>query len=187
MQLPWDEHFHEIVIPAWQAYRAAERRLSEAVMTGDEEKLARAKYDALREGGAAAFYLHHYAEVVLRARPDWFPCNALAEARTWLAAYCTMLRSENPIADVSLLGDVADSLKHAILLNPAREVAANDAVLVVQSNFGQLGYGEGKYGGGLQVLVLGKSRPRALSSILQNVVDAWRRAARLPLPEIGAP
>jgi hypothetical protein len=187
MQLPWDEHFHEIVIPAWQAYRAVEQRLSDAVTTREAASITRASYDALREGGAAAFYLHHFAEVVLRARPNWFPCKTLPEARTWLASYCTMIRSENRVGDVSLLGDVADSLKHAILLNPAREVAANDAVLVVQSDFGELVFGEGKYGGGLQVIVLAKSRRRALSSILQNVVDAWRRAAGLPLPAIGAP
>jgi hypothetical protein len=68
MQLPWDEHFHEIVVPAWLAYLSAERRLTEAISTSTEELIKRSGYDALREGGAASVYIHHFAEIVLRAR-----------------------------------------------------------------------------------------------------------------------
>jgi len=73
VQLPWDEHFHEIVIPAWQAYLAAETRLTDAINAKNENASTRAGYDALREGGAATIYLHHFAEVVMRASPDWVP------------------------------------------------------------------------------------------------------------------
>ena len=52
MQLPWDEHFYEIVIPAWQAYLSAEHRLTGAIKSRNEEASRRAGYDALREGGA---------------------------------------------------------------------------------------------------------------------------------------
>ena len=187
MQLDWDEHLREIVIPAWQAYGEAEQRLTDAVKAGDEEWTRRAGYDALREGGAATFYVHHFAEVVLRARPDWLPCRTLGETRSWLASHCTMLRSNDLVADVALLGDVADALKHSILSYRAREVSASEEVLVVKSGYGVLGFGDGKYGGTPQVLVLANSGPRALSSVLQNVVDAWRKAARLELPAIGAP
>jgi hypothetical protein len=73
MQLPWDEHFKEIVIPAWQAYLNAEQRLTEVNATSTEQLIRRSGYDALREGGAASVYIHHFAEIVLRAQPDWLP------------------------------------------------------------------------------------------------------------------
>lgn len=191
MQLPWDEHFHEIVIPAWQAYLRAEQCLTEAYAAEDAGKIEKAKYDALREGGAAVFYVHHFGEVVLRARPYWLPreLSAPAEVSRWLSDYCTMLRSDDKAGDVSLLGDVADALKHAILTRrlDSREVSANEAVLVVGREYGVYRYGEGKFGGVDEVWVLAKSGGRALSCILQNVIDAWRRAAGIELPAIGSP
>jgi hypothetical protein len=45
VQLPWDEHFYEIVISGWQAYLTAEQRLTEAVHSGNEELSRRAGYD----------------------------------------------------------------------------------------------------------------------------------------------
>lgn len=190
MQLPWDEHFYEIVIPAWQNYLAAEQRLTEASISKDDARIVRAKYDALREAGAASFYLHHFGEIVLRARPTWLPDDITkpGQVMAWLAGFCTMLRTERQVGDVSLLGDVADALKHAILTQrlDMREVSANEAVLAVKRGFGELNFGEGKFGGVEQVLVLANSGGRALSSILQNVIDAWRKAAGIRLPPIGA-
>jgi hypothetical protein len=191
MQLPWDEHFHEIVIPAWLTYLGAERRLTEAISASNVERIRRSGYDALREGGAASVYIHHFAEIVLRARPDWLP-NAITSphaVRSWIAPHCTMLRTHEETRDVSLLGDVSDALKHAILTRrtSAREVAENDAVLQLASGYGQLRFCEGKFGGTEQVLVVAKSGRRTLSSILQNVIDSWRRVAGFSLPPIGEP
>lgn len=187
MQLPWDEHFAEIVVPAWQAYRDAEVRLSaaSASQTGAE----RATYEALREGGAACFYVHHFGEIVLRARPLWLPEDLVKahQVWNWLASSCTMLRTETRVDDVALLWAVADALKHGVLTRKPelRPVEANDAVLVVATGYGRLAFGEGKYGGGAQVIIETKRGARALSSVLQNVLDAWRRVAGLPLPAIG--
>jgi hypothetical protein len=64
MELGWKAHFEEIVIPAWQAYRAAEKSLSEAVKSGVDDAILKAQRTALREGGAAILYLHHYLEIV---------------------------------------------------------------------------------------------------------------------------
>ena len=36
MQLPWDEHFAEIVMPAWQDYLETEASLSQAILADDE-------------------------------------------------------------------------------------------------------------------------------------------------------
>jgi hypothetical protein len=189
VQLPWDEHFYEIVISAWQAYLAAETRLTDAINSGNQEASRRAGYDALREGGAATIYLHHFAEVVIRVRPGWIPpeIGSARELWPWVSGHCTMLRTDRHVADVELCGDVADALKHAILTRnlDARQIRENDAVLALGTGYGELSYGEGKYGGAQQVLVLANSGTRALSSVLQNVVDAWRRAAGLALPELG--
>lgn len=194
MQLQWEQHFREIVLMAWQAYRAAEQRLSEAMQQADEEARHRARFEVLREGGAASFYLHHYMDVVLRAEPRWLPADLprdkkgkvdIGEARKWLGQHCTFLRSDQLVGDVILLKDVADALKHAILDNQARRVAANEAVLVVGTGYGELKFGEGKFGGGEQAVVLADDGPRALSSILQNVIDAWRRVSGIDLPPIG--
>lgn len=187
MQLDWLDHFQHIVIPAWQAYIRAEERLSAAMRADDEAAIQNARYDALREGGAAAFYLHHFAEVVHRAQPHWISPDA-TKADIWstVEESCTMLRTDNPVRDVSLLGDVADALKHAVLNRRLedRQVAAAEAVVVTGDGFGVLAFGEGKFGGE-QVLILARDRTRALSSILQNVVDAWRRTVGLDLPDIG--
>ena len=189
MQLPWDEHFWEIVIPAWQAFLVAEQRLVNAVTQKDEGAIRCTSYEALREAGAAAFYVHHFAEIVLRARPEWLPREVAStdQVRAWLGEKCFHLRTKQRTKDVSLLRDVADSLKHAVLTRRNADVAANDAVLVLSSGYGQLRYGEGNYGGTEQVLVLAHSGTRTLSGILQNVIDAWRRAIGVILPPIGAP
>lgn len=191
MQLPWDEHFAQIVMPAWQSYLASEVQLTNAVNSEDEGHIRSAKYTALREGGAAVFYVHHFADVVWRAQPGWMPSSIknLKGLREWLEKHCMMLRTSNNVTDVSLLGDVADALKHAILTQRLnmRDISQNDAVLVAGRGYGEGRYGEGKFGGMDQVLILANSGTRCLSSVLQNVIDAWRRAAGFSLPEIGSP
>lgn len=191
MQLPWDEHFFEIVLPAWQAYLASESELTASVISGDEAAARRARYRALREAGSASFYLHHFAEIVLRARPHWLPAGVedLRNLRQWLAGHCTALRTDQRVDDVRLLGDVADALKHAVLTRDPdkRLVEANDAVLLTGTGYGEGPFGEGKYGGAEQVMILSKVGRRALSGVLQNVVDAWRRGAGIDLPPIGEP
>jgi len=49
-----------------------------------------------------------------------------------------------------------------------------------------LRYGEGKYGGAEQIIVTRiTGERRALSSILQNVFDAWMDYLKQPLPPIS--
>ena len=49
MQLDWDDHFREIVVPACENYLAAERPLSEATASKDRRPIDRARFDTLRE------------------------------------------------------------------------------------------------------------------------------------------
>ncbi len=191
MQLPWNEHFFEIVIPAWQGYLLAEKRLSAAIIKQESDPV-RCGYDALREGGAAAIWVHHFAEIVLRARPVWLPKDIQTpkEIYEWLSAFCTYLRTERPANDVRLLWNVADALKHAVLTRTPPEhlhISGNEAVLVLSNVYGSGNFGEGKYGGVLEVTILTNDGRRALSGVLQNVIDAWRIAARLPMPPINMP
>ncbi|MBX3648248.1 MAG: hypothetical protein KF766_11340 [Rhodocyclaceae bacterium] len=114
--------------------------------------------------------------------------KAAADALTWLKSFRFRLRTNELCDDVALLGDVADALKHAVLTRRVqlRQVATSDQVLAVATGFADLPHGEGKFGGVDQVVILAKSGPRALSAVLQNVIDVWRRASGMPIPDIGA-
>src|ERR1700712_4091246 len=103
MQLPWDEHFYEIVIPAWQAYRSAERHPTEAVLSKDDVLASRARYAALREAGAACFYVHHFGEIVLCANPHWLSADVKRpdDVVRWLTEFCVMLRMDRKVGDVA--------------------------------------------------------------------------------------
>lgn len=189
MNLGSEMHFREIIIPAWQSYLRSERRLTDAHKDAGDAN--RAGFDALRKGGAASLYLHHFSDIVLHERPSFLPEDAknIRSVRNWVSGKCTMLRSEFACRDVKILADVADALKHSHLTHSPndREVSDRNAVLAIGSDWGEMALGEGKYGGDYQVLILTKSGKRALSSVLQNVVDAWRRAMGLQLPSVGEP
>ncbi len=191
MQLGWERHFRHIVIPAWRQYLSAERQLTEAAKLSDQEAVEIARYDALREGGAASMYLHHFIEIVVNERPNFLPDDIreikdapsrLGSTRKWLAEACFMLRGDTLCADVELLRQVADALKHAALTRENLQIEGNDAVLITASSYGKGAYGAGKYGGGPTVWVLAKSGERQLTSILRNVIDAWHRCLDWNLP-----
>ena len=185
MQFEWDDHFAEIVLPAWQDYLQAERGLSQATYADDAARRRAASFTALRLGASAAVFLHHYAEVVVRSMPRFIPQGVtdVTDARRWLAPHCLDLRSTAHSDDVALLGDVADALKHCVLTRrvPARLVSTTNQVLVVATNYGATD----NFCGEDQVVVLPTTGSRPLSTVLQNVIDAWRRAAGCPLPEVG--
>lgn len=191
MDLGWETHFYKIIVVAWQSYLTSEYALSAAFNGDDAETLEEARFTALREGGSAAFYLHHFSDIVKNDRPDALPQNvkSIREIREWVESNCRWLRTAEPIRDVSLLADVADALKHSHLTNRVseRQVATRDAVLTTNAGFGGLRYGEGKFGGVEQVLVLTNAGNRALSSVLQNVIDAWRVSLNLPMPPLNEP
>jgi hypothetical protein len=190
MQLHWLDHFREIVIPSWQDYLESEVNLSVVAAQADRANLMRASYSSLRRGACAAIFLHHFADVVLRERPPILTSDAgIASARSLAKSQCTFHRSATPCRDVALLKHVADALKHCELTHGTNlPVSQTEAVLVATSIHPiELPAGERKEDHSPEVAVLTITGPRALSSILQNVVDAWRRVAGLPLPPIGQP
>jgi hypothetical protein len=70
MQLDPREHFREIVEPAIADYQQAEADLSRAALGGDKMEIQRASLRALRLGGVAVLYLHHFADMVARRTPS---------------------------------------------------------------------------------------------------------------------
>ena len=188
MQLEWDVHWINIVEAGWQEYLLAESSLAEGEA---DESLGPAAYRTLRLGASAAIFLHHFAEVAVRARPDFLQETKfdLANIRQLVSQKCCMSRTDTPSADLALLEDVADSLKHAVLTRRVaqRRVQQNDQVLVIASGYAELPFGEGKYGGTDQVIVRAKTGHRALSGVLQNVSDAWLSTFGWELPGMGEP
>jgi hypothetical protein len=100
---------------------------------------------------------------------------------------CSFCETSAPhVDDVALLRDVADAFKHHKLDRPNATVAGAEAIIMMGTGWGKLRYGEGKWGGTEQVIVERKSGDqRALSSVLQNVHDAWLTLLGEPLPPIN--
>jgi hypothetical protein len=90
------------------------------------------------------------------------------------------------VDDVALLRDVADAFKHQKLDRPSATVDGAHAIITTGTGWGKLRWGEGKWGGAEQVIVERKNGDqRALSSVMQNVFDAWLTLLGQPLPPIG--
>jgi len=69
---------------------------------------------------------------------------------------------------------------------PNATVAGAEAIVTIGSGWGKLRWGEGKWGGVEQMIVeRTNGDQRALSSILQNVFDAWLLLLGQLLPPIN--
>ena len=67
-----------------------------------------------------------------------------------------------------------------------RTIDGAEAIIMTGIGWGKLRYGEGKWGGIEQVIVERKSgEQRAVSSVMQNVFDAWLTLLGQPLPPIN--
>ena len=112
-------------------------------------------------------------------------CKAPSDVRNAIRPLCVFTRTATPDDDVSLLMDVADAFKHH---RPDRKSATVDvsfAITTSYGGYGELRYGEGKFGGAEQTIVTRiTGERRALSSILQNVFDSWMSYLKQPLPPV---
>ena len=177
MQLDAIEHFAEIVLPALGDYNEAENSLTRAITENHEEiTKAKAQYAALRFGGSAAIYLHHFSDVVANRPPDGFPDfrNSARNVREWLA-----LREKTARDDLVLLEDVADALKHSVLTHRLpREVEHAGQVLGIDRAYGEADWGTGKWGGVDEVWIIAKSGRRPLTGVLTSVANLWNAEIR---------
>ena len=168
MQLDAREHFKEIVGPAISEYEQAEDELTEAVQAGNEARIHEARFRALRRGGTAIIFLHHFADVIAKRPPEGLPDfdGKISNVHQYLR--------EHGASDIALLGDTADALKHSALTRRLpRQVEAVEQVVTVGRGYGIGRYGEGKFGGTEQVWILARSGQRALTSVLRDIRSAW--------------
>jgi len=172
--------FQTIVLPAVREYFEAEVELSRAKLDCAND-LDSVREQVIRRARTASIELHQLADAIGHG-----DLNAIKLIRTQVESKCTYLRTTALQADIALLRDVAEAFKHRELNRSKVRVSSQKAVATVSLGYGALRFGEGKYGGGEQVIVEQiDGSQRALSSILQNCVDAWRRYFALPLPELG--
>lgn len=184
--------FDKQVTPEFRHFIASENALTQAVLHGTPDELENARDGVMQAAWNAATKAHQMGDYVWAEKPSWMPSSVtgLRGLRDWLQdTHCRMLRGSAQADDIDLLGNVADAFKHAVLTKPSkvpRRISSAAGTITSSTGFGRMAFGEGKFGGMEQVIVtLSDGSERALSSILQNVVDAWRKAMRRPLPNMG--
>jgi hypothetical protein len=180
------DHLKNVVRPALRGYVAADRAFMEAQKAGagvDEAKAA-----AMLAGRQAAIELHHLSDFVVNNPAPGATFPDLAGARAAVQSHLIFLREPRApyVDDVVLLRDVADAFKHHKLDRRNATVDGADAIVMTGTGWGKLRYGEGKWGGVEQVIVERKDgSQRVLSSVMQNVFDAWLTLLGQPLPPIN--
>lgn len=178
-------HFDSVVRLALRNYARAEDALTDAVSFGDQEAADDARQAVMLAARQAVDVLHHFADFVLK-EPSTFSFAEIEDVRAALAAQCVFLRTTTAADDVTLLRDVADAFKHHKPDRPSASVAVSTDVIPAGRGWGTLRWSEGKWGGVEQViLTIRNGDRRALSSVLQNVFDAWMTLLRQPLPPIN--
>lgn len=190
-----ESHFEDIVVRSWRNYIECEYALSRAHQEGDTVAIDEARKAVALSARSACIEMHQYTDTIAAQtvdRPAWLPkgISALDGLRDSVSKRCMMLRNGTPCADVHLLHDIADAFKHSILTRhrKGREhlVKTANCSVVIGTGYGELGYGEGKQSGLEQVIIrLENGQSRALSSVLQNVIDAWRTFMGQELPDFS--
>jgi hypothetical protein len=178
-------HIDAVVRPALRNYLSAEKALTDAVLKKDATANIEARQNVMLAARQATDVLHHLSDFVLKEPTPALIFTKIDGVRAAVETKCVFLRSGKPVADVKLLRDVADAFKHH---RPDRPTTVQISTDVVShgSGFGEMHFGEGKYGGVEQVVVTLKTGDkRALSSILQNVFDAWMSLLGQPLLPIS--
>ncbi|WP_316169051.1 MULTISPECIES: hypothetical protein [unclassified Bradyrhizobium] len=181
------DRLNGIIRTALQAYLAAERDLDIANESRDQAAITAAKEKVKLAGRQAVDLLHHFADFVFK-EPASLPTTFadIGAVRAAIKPLCVFGRSGPPIDDVDLLREVADAFKHHRPDRRNATVSVSFAITTQYGGYGQLRFGEGKYGGAEQTIVTRTTgERRALSSILQNVFDAWMTYLGQPLPPIS--
>lgn len=183
---PIIDRFNSLIRPALRNFAAADAAFvaAQTVGTGVDE----ARQAVMLAARQAAIELHHFADFVLTNPAPPVAFADLGAVRAAVQSHLLFLREPRAphVDDVALLRDVADAFKHHKLDRPNATVAGAEAIIMTGTGWGKLRYGEGKWGGTEQVIVERKSGDqRALSSVLQNVHDAWLTLLGEPLPPIN--
>jgi hypothetical protein len=177
------DRLDRIVRPALRDYAASERALNAAHDSKDQAAIDAARDDVMRKARCAANELHHLADFVNNPPLGTPSYPDVGPVRLLLNPHCVFLRTTILIDDVQLLRAVSEAFKHFHLDRPSALIKDTNSVIMLGSGWSEMRNGEGKYGGAEQVLVVLKTgEKRALSSILQNVFDAWLTLLGQSLP-----
>lgn len=177
------DHIDAVVRPALRKYLAAEQVLTDA---RNSEHADVARQDVMLAARQAVDVLHHLSDFVFKEPSPALTFKTIEDVRNAVQAMCVFLRTNQPVSDVGLLRDVADAFKHHRPDRSSARILVSTDVVPIGSGWGQMRWGEGKYGGVEQVIISTKDGDkRALSSVLQNVFDAWMTLLRQPLSPIG--
>jgi hypothetical protein len=180
------DHIAAVIRPALRRYLAAEDAMTAALETKDAAAIGTARQDVMLAARQAVDVLHHLSDFVFKEPSQTLAFANLDAVRSAVEAKCVFLRTIQRVADVSLLRDVADAFKHHRPDRSSATVRASTDVIPVSIGWGQARWDEGKWDGVEQVIVTTKGGDkRALSSILQNVFDAWMTLLGQPLPPIS--
>jgi hypothetical protein len=172
-------HLNAIVRPALRNYIAAERALDQANASQDQATIDVARAEVMRTSRTAATKLHHLGDVVL---VDTAPRFAdLSAVRQTLRAVCFFDRGSVAGPDTDLLHDAADAFKHFVLTRPSATISGASAIVSIANGYGEMRYGEQKYGGMEEVTVTRNDGHKySLRWICQNGYDAWMTVLGLP-------
>lgn len=178
-------HIAAVIQPALRKYLAAEKALTDALKSTGSSGADTARQDVMLAARQATDVLHHLSDFVHKEPSPGLAFAKIEDVRSAVDAKCVFLRTATPVADVRLLRDVANAFKHH---RPDRKttVQVSTDVVPIGSGWGQMRWGEGKYGGAEQVVItMQDGDKRALSSVLQNVFDAWMTLLGQPLSPIS--
>jgi hypothetical protein len=176
-------HLNNIVRPALREYVAAERALDTANRSNDQGLIDEARQEAMRRARTASIELHHLQDVVVAKDPAY---PTLEDIRTALRRVCVFVRGSAAVDDTDLLRDTADAFKHHEMDRKSSTVAGADAVVSISNGYGEMRFGEQKWGGLEQVTVTRKSGHKySLLWVVQNSYDAWMKLLSQPIVPFG--
>jgi hypothetical protein len=180
------DHIAAVTQPALRKYLAAEKPLTDAIESKDAGAVGTARQDVMLAARQATDVLHHPSDFVFKEPSPGLVFAKIEDVRSAVDAKCVFLRTAERVADVRLLRDVADAFKHHRPERSSATVLVSTDVVPFGRGFGQMRWSEGKYGGAEQVVITTKGGDkRALSSVLQNVFDAWMTLLGQPLSPIS--
>jgi hypothetical protein len=176
-------HLDNIVRPALREYVAAERALDAANRSNDQGLIDEARQEVMRRARTASIELHHLQDVVVANDPAH---PRLEDIRAALRDVCVFARGSAAVDDTDLPRDTANAFKHYETNRKSSTVAGTDAVVSISNGYGEMRFGEQKYGGPEQVTVTRKNRHKySLLWIVQNSYDAWMKLLSQPLMPFG--
>ncbi|WP_147395219.1 hypothetical protein [Azospirillum cavernae] len=169
------DYYENIVKTNISVYMDCERKISNLSPSGDSEEMNRVKKLLMAGAYNAAVSLNHVSDYVFE---EYYETEKIAERDIFsFRKYLGKTVSE----DIVLLNEIANAFKHHRLRGGkkveiifTRPVRGSDNIKIGKSEWGELPWGEFKFGGEEQVSIhLESGKKRGLYRILKNVESAW--------------